>query len=86
MAFGQNRQQTHRVQHPSFEAGVTGRHDGHIRFASIQQVAELAAAGLLQLNFNQGVAALILRKEVCQKVLNHLRRGTDAKKAGLPSL
>src|SRR5262245_45903310 len=86
MPFGQYGQETHWVQQPSFEAGVTSRHDRHIGLAAIKQVAQLGATSFLQLDFDQRMATFILREKVCQKILDHLRRGADAKKASLPPL
>ena len=86
MAFGQHRQERHRIQRPLFKAGITGRHDNHFDLAAIEQVSQLSAASFLQLNLNERMSPLILREKICQKILDHLRCRANAKQTSLPYL
>ena len=86
MAFRQHRQERHRIQRPSFEAGITGRHDNHLDFTAIEQVPQLSAASFFQLNLDERMPPLKLRKKICQEILNHLGCGADAKQTSLSYL
>jgi hypothetical protein len=86
VAFRQHRQERHRIQRPPFEAGITGRHDTYFDLAAIEQVPQLSPACFLQLNFDERMPPLILRKKICQKILNHLGCGADAKQTSLSCL
>jgi hypothetical protein len=86
VAFRQDSQETHWIQRPSFEAGIARRHDSHFNFAAIQQAPQLSPARFLQFNLDERMPAFIPSKKICQKTLNHLGRGADAKQTSLPCL
>ena len=86
VAFRQDSQETHWIQRPSFEAGITGWHNSHFNLAAIEQVPQLSPARFLQFNLNERMPAFITRKKICQKTLNHLGCGADAKQTSLPCL
>jgi hypothetical protein len=86
VALRQHGQEEHWIECPSFGARIAGRHDGDLDVATMEQIPELSPARFLQLNFYERMSTVILGKEVRQKILNYLGRGTNAKQAGLPRL
>jgi hypothetical protein len=86
VAFRKHDQETHWIQRPPFEAGITGRHDSHFDLAAIEQVSQLSPACFLQLHLDERMPALIPRKKICQKILDRLRCGADAKQTSIPCL